>query len=361
MATLLLDKRTGCYYAQFHDKARRPQRKTVSLKTKQKRTAERALTKLAGAFALGQFDPWAPPPEEPQDEREDLSLLGPARDAYLASCAHLKPKTVKTYTDILRLVVEFWGEDFPVEKLTGRHVHEWLDSTKAGDVTRRKYTNHLGYLCRFLVRGGWMAKDISKEVPLRKVPEQAPKAMTREQVDRLVTVISTYVAPRKADYRWLAKLVWFNVHVGLRRGELIHLRWEHIDLERRVLRVANSKDFATKSSKERTIPLCDAAMDVLHQLREERHEGFVFQLHGDRLNHNTLTHYFKRFRRMAGLPEEINVHSMRHTFGTWLAERGVPIVVIQRLMGHSTVTTTERYMNVRADVTEHWVNRAFGS
>ena len=123
--------------------------------------------------------------------------------------------------------------------------------------------------------------------------------------------------------------------------------------------MVNTKEFTTKTVKERTIPLCETALQVLLELQEDRQEGYVFQLHGKKLNHNTLTQYFKRFRRMAGLPEEINVHSTRHTFGTWLAERGAPIVVIQKLMGHSTVKTTERYMSMRADVTEHWIGRAF--
>src|SRR5690606_33455118 len=178
MASLLQDKRTGLYYAQFYDSSRRPRCKKLPLKTTRKRTAERALLRLEDAVALGELDPWLAPPEEPVEEREDLSLLGDAKRAYLASCAHLKPKTITSYEDVLRPFVAFMGEDFPVARLTGRRVLEWLDSTSANDVTRRKYTHHLGYLFRFLVRQGWMTEDISKKVPLRKIPEQAPKAMT---------------------------------------------------------------------------------------------------------------------------------------------------------------------------------------
>jgi len=70
---------------------------------------------------------------------------------------------------------------------------------------------------------------------------------------------------------------------------------------------------------------------------------------------------FLKFRRKAGLPEHINLHSTRHTFGTWLAERGTPVTVIQTLMGHSSVTTTERYMSTRADIAESWVKKVFDS
>lgn len=358
MASLLQDPRTGHFYAQFYDGHRRPQRKTVPLKTKRRRTAERALHRYEEAYALGTFDPWAPPPE--CHEVDDLSTLGAAVSAYLLSCSHLKPKTIQSYKDVLRPFLCHMGDRFPVRRVSALHVLEWLQTTQAGDVTRRKYVNHLGYLFRFLVRRGEMEKDVSKEVPLRKVPEQAPKAMKQEEVDRLVASILQYNEGQdRADFSWLAKLILFNVHVGLRRGELIHLRWKHIDLERRMLRVVNSAEFTTKSVKERTIPLSDQAHGVLRELRNRENEGYVFQLRGQKLNYNTITHYFRRFRRMAGLPEHVNLHSTRHTFGTWLAERGTPVVVIQKLMGHSTVKTTERYMSVRADVAEQWVRQVF--
>ncbi len=85
----------------------------------------------------------------------------------------------------------------------------------------------------------------------------------------------------------------------------------------------------------------------------------MFHADGQKLAAGTLSKMFLKFRRMAGLPEHINLHSTRHTFGTWLAERGTPVTVIQTLMGHSSLTTTERYMSTRADVAESWVKKAF--
>src|SRR5690554_5454744 len=113
MATLIQDSRTGRFYAQFYDRSRRPQRKTHSLKTKQRRTAERAFARLVESFALGTFDPWERPVPVQQEE-EDLSQLKAAVDAYLASCAHLKPKTITTYADVLNPFKSHLGDDFPV-------------------------------------------------------------------------------------------------------------------------------------------------------------------------------------------------------------------------------------------------------
>lgn len=93
--------------------------------------------------------------------------------------------------------------------------------------------------------------------------------------------------------------------------------------------------------------------------RPSKNQGTYRACGGRKLEPSTLSQAFLKFRRKAGLPEEFSLHSTRHTVESWLAQRGVPVTVIQRLMGHSTVTTTERYMSMRADVTQQWVRQAF--
>lgn len=362
MASLIKDSKSGIYHVQFYDRTRRPKRKTVSLKTRRKRTATRIFHKLEDEFALGSYDPWRPP--EPVEE-DELRTVGESIEAYLQSCSHLKPKTITTYEDVLFPFERSVGSATDVRKLTPQHIVDWIDSTDAGAVTRRKYVNHLGYLFRFLVKKKVLQKDLSKEVLLRRVPEQAPKAMTPDQVQRLVQTIRAYSEshaddPKRANFNWLADLILFNVHVGLRRGELIHLRWRDVNAERKILRVTNSAEFTTKTVKERTIPLSYRAVELLDKTHDEASScPYVFSLRGKKLNHNTLTHYFRRFRRRARLPDHFNLHSTRHTFATWLAEKGTPILVIQQLMGHSTVKTTERYMSSRADISRVWMQTAF--
>lgn len=360
MASLVYHSQSGYYYAQFYDGHQNPTRKTVALKTKRKRIAERALAKLEDAVALGEIDPWAPN-EETVDE---LTVMGVAVKAYLNSCSHLKESTVRTYKDILSPFQRHLGYNYPLPKISEANILAWLDSTSAGDVTRRKYVNHLGYFFRFLVARGEVEVDLSKMVPLRKIPEMAPKSMRIEEVQKLVTTIRNYsekshTSGLRTDYTWFAFLIEANVYMGLRRGELLNLQWDHIKMDRNILMVKNSEEFTTKSSRERTIPLCDQSTFALNQLKQISDGNYVFQISGQRWKPDTLSKIFLKFRRMAGLPEHINLHSTRHTFGTWLAERGTPVTVIQSLMGHSSVTTTERYMSTRADVAEAWVKRAF--
>ena len=371
MASLVTAGPSGFFYAQFYDKDRRPQRRRVPLRTRQRRAAERALQRLEVAFALGEFDPWAPPTSPAAEDAlgagHDLERLGPAARAFLDARAHLRPNTLRTYREVVLAFARHHGDGFPVGRLTARHVAAWLDATRAGDVTRRKYAAHLGYLFRFLVGRGAMTHDVSKGVALRRVPETAPKAMTRAEVDRLLAEIARPDGRRRRsggdlppDRDWLYDLVAVNVHLGLRRGELCHLRWAHVDLDRGVVCVANTDEFTTKSGRERAVPLSCDARDRLRRRRERFPAAtYVFEVDGHRLVPGTASERFRVFVRRAGLPRHLNLHSTRHTFGTWLADRGVPLHVLQRLMGHASVTVTERYLATRPEALVEWVSVAF--
>ena len=172
MASLL--RQRGYFYAQFYDSSRRPQRKKIPLKTKEKRAARRLLGRMEDKCALGEYDPWTDGREhelfgwEPRP-KQDLSTLGKAKAAFLDDRAHLRPETLRTYDEVLRLFVSFLGEGFATERLRPRQLERWLASTDSlADATKRKYIKHVGYLIRYLVERGWLEEDISKQVGLNE-------------------------------------------------------------------------------------------------------------------------------------------------------------------------------------------------
>lgn len=365
-----LIQQRGLYYVQFYSAHRKPQRVRVPLRTRVRRDAERHQRRVERAVTGGTFDPWtqtwdpyagaaadsvetSPPDQRSQD---DLLQLGTASEVYLASCSHLKPYTIRTYREIIRPFVAHAGGETKVSSLTSDHVLRWLDSTCAGAVTRRKYNNHLGYLFRYLVRLGVMDRDLSAEVKLRRVPESAPKSLTPEHV---AAFIETALAWPGYDYRWLADLCEANVELGMRRGELLALRPEHVNLEERILLVRNTGDFTTKSGKERAIPVSTAASMALSRRIDEGRQ-FVFEPPRGPIRPDGLSHAFRRVRTAAGLPYWANLHSTRHTALTRLAERGVPVEAIRQFAGHSSITVTERYMRFRPDLVRDHVLRALG-
>ena len=385
MASLI--QQHGLYYVQFYDSARVPRRKRIPLRTKTERVADRLKVRAEDAFATGRYDPWrhgrqhevfgwTKPPEQ------DLSTLGRAKAAFLDARSHLRPATLRTYDEVLRLFVDYHGEDLRVSHLTSSHVSDWLQhgipsGTDLADATRRKYVTHLGYLFRYLIEQGWMDEDLSKQVALPKQIERAPKAMTEEHQRKLVQTIQAHHQRHAEDgrcneYHYLILLVQLNPLVGLRAKELIHLQWSDpssgtacvVDLDSQTLHVANeaSGGFTTKSGKNRLIPLSQSAVQLLERAqRRLLPDGcpYVYHRNGAKLKYSGLAHAFYRFRKKAGLPSWVNLHSTRHAYGTRLAEAGTPIQVIARFMGHSTTSVTEQYMHVAPEQGHYYVDRAF--
>ena len=373
MASLF--KQGDLYYAQFFCKQLRPQRKRVPLKTTTKPEARRRLAELERRFADQEFnpwtdDPWAPkelPTQEPEAPAPSDLTLGDAVAAYLEAHDHLSPFTVQTYSDILSVFEAHVGKDTPACALSADHVASLLASRSVKLITKHKYRNHIGYLYRWLVRAGVLKADYTKAVRLPKLPEQAPKSMTEEQVEAFLTAVEAFSAitrrdGRAVDWSWIADVVRANVWLGLRRGEVCALQWHHVNVEARVLVVRNEDGFRTKSGKERAIPIPVPSLTVLKRLQETAESGPVFRTHqgeAPRLHH--VSRSFSKFRKLAGLPDEINFHSTRHTALTRLAERGVPVDAIRQFAGHSSVTVTERYTKMRPDTVSALVLRAFDS
>jgi integrase len=141
---------------------------------------------------------------------------------------------------------------------------------------------------------------------------------------------------------------------GLRQGELLALRWKHVRFADRTIVVVAAMsagvESSTKSGKWRAVPLVTDAFVALDEL--SRREWFVGPDDyvfcgpaGDPLNESALRRRFVRCREAAGLPP-LPFHHLRHTFAT-LAIRGLDPMTVQTLLGHSKLTTTERYLHAR--------------
>ncbi|WP_162893015.1 tyrosine-type recombinase/integrase [Salinibacter ruber] len=382
MASLI--HQDGRYYAQFYDSEHTPSRTRIALKTSEKRTAQRLIARAEDAWALGDYDPWRHGREhelfgwEPGPE-EDLSTLGKAIDSYLDSCSHLRPDTQRTYREVLRLFEDYVGSDQHVDRMRASRIVDWLDegvpSDDLADATRRKYVKHLGYLFRYLVEKGAMEEDLSKQVALPKQVERPPKAMRETHQRKLLQRIQAHHQRHAGDgryneFHYLLLLIRLNPYMGLRAKELIHLRWQDrsdrrhaaVDLKGRTAQIVGGDgEFETKSGRRRVIPLPEEAIRLLRQARARRYKQcpFVYHHRGSKLKYSRLAHAFYRFRKQAGLPEWVNLHSTRHAYGTRLAEAGTPIKVISKFMGHSTTRVTEQYMHVAPEQGHHYVNEAF--
>jgi integrase len=155
---------------------------------------------------------------------------------------------------------------------------------------------------------------------------------------------------------WLKAMIRVAVGTGLRRGELLNLRWADVDLDAGELLVRNRGDFTAKNGRERVVPLAGDALDALEAMQEGRspppEEHVFLDADGDPPKPDRVTKRFKLYVREAELDEaeDLSFHSCRHTTGSWLTMQGVPLRVISEILGHSSTSVTEKYSHLRPEV-----------
>jgi integrase len=164
-------------------------------------------------------------------------------------------------------------------------------------------------------------------------------------------------AARAAEDRQDAELVRVAAYTGIRRGELVALRWRDVNftLRKIVVRRAVSADVeasSTKSRRAREVPLPDQAAGALDRLsRRGDFTGpgdYVFANRlGRRLDGSALRRRVERARDAAGL-RPLRFHDLRHTYGSLLVAGGVDLASVKAAMGHARITTTERYLHARS-------------
>ena len=342
MATLV--KQKDWYYAQFYDRDRRPQRKQIPLRTRTHKTALKLLIALEDEVARGERDPWAR--AEDAEPAVTYRTLGEAVEAFVRAKAHLRPASVFSYRTILRLFARDAGGSFEVERVRTKHVAGFLERAQIRDVTRKTYLRHLRVFFRWLVAAGTLKGDPTTAVKLRRVPDRFPRFLSPDYLDRLLGAIR-----RGGRDRWMLPVVEATAYLGLRLGEACALRWDHVDLERGRLTVANTDTFTSKSGRERTIPIPARPLAILRELQDEgRDDGPVFVSgRGNPIYPNLLSRRFCEYRRLAGLVDGVSFHTLRHTAASWLMMNGASIEAVRLYLGHSSVTVTQKYAHLSDD------------
>jgi integrase len=226
--------------------------------------------------------------------------------------------------------------DVALDKITARHWDtyriERLEHVSPVSVNIELRT--LKAFLNTVVRWGNLERSPFNKQPFATVPESSPVFFTKEDFQKLLNVIKQ---------SWLKEAVVFTVLTGLRRGELINLRWQDVDLQRRIFTVQSNPTFQTKQGKKRTLPLNETAFHLL-TLKHARSIGeYVFTHRGKQIAKDWLTQLFKRAVREVSLNDKLHWHSLRSSFASWLVMDGCSIYAVSKLLGHSSVAITQKH------------------
>jgi len=189
----------------------------------------------------------------------------------------------------------------------------------------------------YAVRWQILKSNPFTKVPLSPVPERDPIFFSSEDFKLIVGSIKQ---------EWFRSIVILAACTGMRRGEIVNLRWKDVDLSQKVVRVHSSSTYRTKNGKKRVIPLNAIALQLLAGLDHKTSEDYVFTVEGRRIREVYLSRKFSQHVHRLGFPIGYHFHSLRHSFASWLVQNGAPIYEVQKLMGHSTIQVTEIYAHL---------------
>lgn len=261
----------------------------------------------------------------------------------------LSENTLGAYrADLLALAQRLEDRGVELTRATRADLLEYIAWRVQGGAKPRSTARQLSSfrrLYRYLLREGVISEDPTSEIVMPKIGRALPQSLTEEEVEALLAAPDVTEPLGHRDRAMLEVLY----ATGVRVSELINLRISQLNLNQGVLRIIG------KGDRERLIPLGDEAQDWLREfiagprseILLERQTDYLFPTRrGDRMTRQAFWHIIKRYAKKAAIHKKLSPHTVRHAFATHLLNNGADLRVVQLLLGHSDVSTTQIYIHV---------------
>ncbi len=266
--------------------------------------------------------------------------------------------TVEAYEDDLNKFTEFLEkEGVGLEEVTLQLLDKFVLSLRGYSAsTRERVIASLRTFFKYMVAERGLEVNPAELLELPKKPKRLPKALTLEEVERLLEAPGPSTPLGLRD-RAILELLYSS---GLRASELVGLRLLDLDLEERFLRVSG------KGSKERLVPFGSHAARALEEYLLEGRPKLVkgsspwlfVNSRGSQLSRVGLWKILKKHAAAVGLAGKVHPHVLRHTFATHMLIGGCDLRTLQELLGHASLSTTQIYTHLKPQELRE-VHRAF--
>jgi integrase/recombinase XerD len=292
----------------------------------------------------------APRVELPLEAEEFLSWMS-AEKGRSANTLHAYRRDLHTYVAWLH------GRSLALADVTGPTIEDYVAHLRGQGRAPSSVARALVVvrcLHRFLSQEGYLGADPASGVEAPKVPQGLPRALAEDEVASLISAVAGHDAIARRDRAMLEVLYG----AGLRISELVRLSLSDLDLHAGVLRALG------KGSRERVVPVAGMALEALEtwlspsgrdQLAPERwarrdDAAAVFlNARGGRLSRQGAWGVVRRHGDRAGLGDRLSPHVLRHSCATHMLDHGADIRVVQELLGHASVSTTQIYTLVSSE------------
>jgi len=324
-------KKNGNWWIDFYHQGKRIRRKVGP----SKKVAETALAdvevKKAKQEFLGVCDPKRIRFKDFTAEYLEYSKANKAKSSYERDVT-----TVKQHLEPL------WGDE-DLARITTKMIEEYK-MRRLEDVmpsTLNRELNTIKNMLRKAVEWGYLRESPARTTKWIKTSRGAVRFLSKEEADRFLE------ACKRSQNPHFHIIVAVALNTGMRRGEILRLRWEDVDFRRLRIQVVSRDGGHTKNYESRVVPMNRIVCDALRKQPRRLDSPYVFcNLNGEPFGDVDTS--FATALRKSGLPH-FRFHDLRHTFASWLVMGGVDIRTVQELLGHKDIRMTMRYAHLAPD------------
>jgi len=279
--------------------------------------------------------------------------------AYLQYERKLSTNTIKSYLFDLKHFIDFIVSQYNVkviEEVRSKHIRGYITSLntymynniifeKQNSSINRAISSVKNYF-KYLVNNDFIKKDPTKAIIAPKQNKKLPITLTVEEINKILHAFSS---TKKNDIRDKA-IVSILYSCGIRVSELINLTLTNLFIDDDIIKIFG------KGNKERIVPIgAIAKNDLIYYINNVRPEyarktnskGILFLSNrGIKISRKTIWNIIKNVGIKSGVEKNISPHTFRHTFATHLIEGGAGLRVVQELLGHSSISTTQIYTHL---------------
>lgn len=349
----------GTYYVYYFDHIRGIRTKK-STKTKTQREAEKFLKQFRKSLYLGTKD-------------EKIKYMYELTDKilYYYKQSHSR-KTLEMYKTAINRFIAVNG-NLPLNHVTFRAIENFKIriAEHRSKNTANIYIRTLKSAFYFAINYGFMYENPFVGIKQYKSVEKEKLSFEPQEMKLILDLI-------KEPY--LKRIVLFAATSGARLGEILNLQWRDIRESKNILHIGNKEEFLTKTRKERNIPLSRFSSIVYDDPYKDcewkkysqenlNFEGanvidfngknqlkYVFgKYDGSKFDNNYISRIFKKYLREASLDEKYHFHCLRHTAITNMAIAGIPAFIIQVIVGHNDIKTTQGYVHPSLNDMNNWL------
>lgn len=264
---------------------------------------------------------------------------------YLKAEKAFSPHTLEAYgrdLERLRLLASHEGIS-QIKQLSWKIIDGWSGETQGiwADNTRARWVKAVRSFLKFCFKEGWLESDQASHVTLPKVWQSLPRVWAVDSVSTLIESIGQETFEEARDRAFFELLYG----CGLRVSEGCGLDIK--DVQDESVRVKG------KGRKERIVPVGKKALEALDyylgNFRSDSHEALFISQNGKRITRGMMWHRLQHYLSISQNTVQGSPHTLRHSYATHLMQGGVDVRIIQELLGHANISTTDRYTHVNSE------------